>query len=100
MPGCCALSCMGLLLLERPSHRRYKGEAAILKSVGGLRHADPHVVSITPDGSEVVISLCRSATLDTSHLVSHAPKTSPCMPKQVEAGMALKATCALCDTTA
>lgn len=48
---------------------RYKGEAAKLRNSSGLRHVDPHQVSISPDGTEVVISLCRSATLDASYLV-------------------------------
>lgn len=47
----------------------YKGEAAKLRNSSGLRHVDPHQVSISPDGTEIVISLCRSATLDASYLV-------------------------------
>ena len=49
---------------------RYKGEAAKLRNLSQLRHVDPYQVSISPDGTEVVISLCRSATLDAQYLVS------------------------------
>lgn len=49
---------------------RYKGEATKLRNLSQLRHVDPYQVSISPDGTEVVISLCRSATLDAQYLVS------------------------------
>lgn len=48
---------------------RYKGEAAKLRNLSQLRHVDPYQVSISPDGTEVVVSLCRSATLDAQYLV-------------------------------
>lgn len=50
-------------------HRRYKGEVTTLRNLSGLRHVDAHTVSLSPDGTEVVISLARSLTLDAQYMV-------------------------------
>lgn len=61
-----ALPNLGLFL---GNNSKYKGETVRLKGLSSLRHVDPQTVSITPDGTEIVISLGRSLTLDASHLV-------------------------------
>lgn len=48
---------------------RYHGEVTKLKNLSELRHVEEHTVSISADGTEIAISLGRSLTLDTTHLV-------------------------------
>lgn len=52
---------------------RYSGEAVKLKNLSSLRHVEEHTVSISPDGTEIVIALGRSLTLDASHMVPPRP---------------------------
>mmetsp|Transcript_3575 Transcript_3575/g.10397 ORF Transcript_3575/g.10397 Transcript_3575/m.10397 type:complete len:305 (+) Transcript_3575:238-1152(+) len=60
---------MPLLGIYFGNSSRYSGEAVKLKNLSSLRHVEEHTVSISPDGTEIVIALGRSLTLDASHMV-------------------------------
>ncbi len=75
--ACLAQRCRLCYLTNVAIHRcRYKGEVTTLRNLSGLRHVDAHTVSVSPDGTELVISLLRSLTLDASYMVSD-PESSP-----------------------
>lgn len=72
-----AQRCRLSYLTDVATHRcRYKGEVTTLRNLSGLRHVDAHTMSVSPDGTELVISLLRSLTLDASYMVSD-PESSP-----------------------